>query len=277
MAILEVRRLGKRFGGLPAVDGVDLEVEPGEVFAVIGPNGAGKSTLLKMISGMLTPSTGSVVFDGVDITGRKPHRVRHTGIAKVLQTPRVFPTMSTRENAALGAMFGGTGRRRAEREALRIADEVLDMLGLRDKGDLQVGSLNLHEKRTLELARALAGRPRILLLDEVMAGLNPTELATYIDVVRRVRDELDVTVVWVEHLMKAIAALADRVFVLNFGQRLAQGTVDEVLSDPDVIEAYLGRGVGAAGEGERSEPAGGDPREGERSEPAGGDPHDAHG
>ena len=258
MAILEVRGLGKRFGGLPAVDAVDLDVESGEVFAIIGPNGAGKSTLLKMISGMLAPSAGSVVFDGVNITGRTPHRVRHTGIAKVLQTPRVFSTMSTRENAALGAMFGGTDGRRSEREALGIADEVLDRLALRHKGDLPVGSLNLRERRTLELARALAGRPRILLLDEVMAGLNPAELAVYIDVIRQVRDELGVTVVWVEHLMKAITALADRVFVLNFGQRLAQGTVDEVLSDPEVIEAYLGRGAGAAGAGERSEPAGGD-------------------
>ncbi len=244
MALLEVRGLGKRFGGLPAVDDVDLEVERAEVFAVIGPNGAGKSTLLKMISGILTPSAGSVTFDGVDITGRKPHRIRHTGIAKVLQTPRVFGTMTTRENAALGAMFGGTGGRRSERDALVIADEVLDMLSLSPKRGLPVNNLNLHEKRTLELARALAGRPRILLLDEVMAGLNPTELDTYIGVVRRVRDELGVTVVWVEHLMKAIAALADRVLVLNFGQELAQGTVDEVLSDPAVIEAYLGRGAG---------------------------------
>jgi branched-chain amino acid transport system ATP-binding protein len=280
MAILEVRGLGKRFGGLPAVDDVDLDVESGEVFAIIGPNGAGKSTLLKMVSGMLAPSAGSVLFDGVDITGQAPHRVRHTGIAKVLQTPRVFATMSTRENAALGAMFGGTGRRRSEQEALGIADDVLDMLALRDKGDLPVSSLNLHEKRTLELARALAGRPQILLLDEVMAGLNPAELAVYIAVIRQVRDDLGVTVVWVEHLMKAITALADRVFVLNFGKRLAQGTVDEVLSDPDVVEAYLGRGVAAGGdapgEGERSEPAGGDAAsEGERSEPAGGDPTDA--
>ena len=244
MAILEVRDLGKRFGGLPAVDSVDFSVEPTEVFAIIGPNGAGKSTLLKMISGMLAPSAGSVLFDGVDITGRKPHRVRHSGIAKVLQTPRVFETMTVRENAALGAMFGGTGGRRSEREALGVADEVLDMLDLGERGRQAVGNLNLHQKRTLELARALAGRPRILLLDEVMAGLNPAELTTYIEVVRRVRDELNMTVVWVEHLMKAITALADRVFVLNFGQRLALGGVDEVLSNAEVIEAYLGRGVG---------------------------------
>jgi ABC-type branched-subunit amino acid transport system ATPase component len=243
VAILEVRGLGKRFGGLPAVDRVDLDVEAGEVFAIIGPNGAGKSTLLKMISGMLTPSAGSVMFDGVDITGLRPHRIRHTGIAKVLQTPRVFETMSTRENAALGAMFGGTEGRRSEREALEIGDEVLGLLSLDAKADLPVTRLNLHEKRTLELARALAGRPRILLLDEVMAGLNPTELATYISVVRKVRDELGVTVVWVEHVMKAITALADRVFVLNFGQKLALGSTSEVMTDPEVIEAYLGRGI----------------------------------
>jgi ABC-type branched-subunit amino acid transport system ATPase component len=244
VTILEVRGLEKRFGGLPAVHNVDLDVEAGEVFAIIGPNGAGKSTLLKMVSGMLTPSAGSVVFDGVDITGRRPHRIRHTGIAQVLQTPRVFHTMTARENAALGAMFGGTGGRRSEAEALGIADEVLDTLALGAKRDQPVDSLNLHEKRTLELARALAGRPRILLLDEVMAGLNPSELATYIAVVRRLRDEMGVTVVWVEHVMKAITALADRVFVLNFGQKLALGSTSDVMTDPDVVEAYLGRGVG---------------------------------
>ena len=244
MPILEVRDLGKRFGGLPAVDGVDLNVERGEVFAIIGPNGAGKSTLLAMISGLQAPSSGSVTFDGTDITGLKPHKVRHAGIAKVLQTPRVFQTMTTRENAALGAMFGGSRGRRPEREALTTADEVLEMLRLQRKADLPVTSLNLHERRTLDLGRALAGRPRMLLLDEVMAGLNPSELSTYVEVVRTVRDQFGVTVVWVEHVMKAITALADRVFVLNFGKRLAEGTTATVMADPAVIEAYLGRAAG---------------------------------
>ena len=247
MAILEVHGLSRRFGGLPAVDGVDFAVEPGEVFAIIGPNGAGKSTLLKMISGLLTPSAGSVVFDGVDITGRRPHRVRHTGIAKVLQTPRVFATMSVRENAALGAMFGGTGGRRPAPEALAVGDEMLALLGLEGKGALSVGTLNLHERRTLELARALAGRPRVLLLDEVMAGLNPAELATYVAVVRKVRDELGVTVIWVEHVMKAVMSLAERILVLNFGALIADGDPTEVMTDPTVVRAYLGdRGLGAA-------------------------------
>jgi ABC-type branched-subunit amino acid transport system ATPase component len=244
MAILQVRGLGKRFGGLPAVDGVDFDVQPGQVFAIIGPNGAGKSTLLKMISGMLTPTTcdGILLHGKTDLAGLRPHQVRHHWVAKVLQTPRVFDTMSVIENVALGAIFGSNSRRK-EPEALRIAAEQLELLGMADKADGDVGQLNLHQKRTLELARALAGRPQLLLLDEVMAGLTPGELDSYIDVVRKVRDELGVTVVWVEHVMKAINALADHIFVLDFGRELAQGRPEDVMRDQAVIEAYLGRGA----------------------------------
>jgi ABC-type branched-subunit amino acid transport system ATPase component len=241
--ILQLQGVSKVFGGLPAVDGVDLAVDEGSIQAVIGPNGAGKSTLLKAISGLQPPTSGSVRFRGEDITGLPPHRVRHKGIAKVLQTPRIFPTMTVRENAALGAMFGGTRGRQKERVALAAADEALDVVGLGDRASDDVGQLNLHQQRILEVARALAGRPSMLLLDEVMAGLNPTELAEAIRVVRKVRDELGVTVVWVEHVMKAVTTLADRVFVLNFGQRLAEGTPEVVMRDPQVIEAYLGRGA----------------------------------
>lgn len=243
MTILAVRGVGKRFGGLPAVDNVSLDVEAGQVFAIIGPNGAGKSTLLKMISGMHEPTTSDgIVFEGTDLTGLKPHQIRHLGVAKVLQTPRVFESMTVVENAALGGIFGAATRR-AQGEAHAIAMEQLALLGLDDKAGWEVGQLNLHQKRTLDLARALSGRPRLLLLDEVMAGLNPGELEEFIAVVRKVRDELGITVVWVEHVMKAINALADHVFVLNFGQKLTEGVPAEVMRDQRVVEAYLGRGA----------------------------------
>jgi ABC-type branched-subunit amino acid transport system ATPase component len=241
--ILELRDVEKRFGGLPAVDGVTLDVAQGRIFAIIGPNGAGKSTLLKTISGMHAATSGRIAFDGVDITGMSTHGLRQSGIAKVLQTPRPLYSMSTRENVALGAMFGTPGGRRAERSSLSAADEALDVVGLGDKATWNVGQLNLHEQRILDLARALAGQPRLLLLDEVMAGLNPGELEASMQVVRKVRDGSDVTVVWVEHVMRAVTALADEVAVLNFGQLLAQGPPQQVMRDRGVIEAYLGQGA----------------------------------
>jgi branched-chain amino acid transport system ATP-binding protein len=253
MAILQGRGLEKRFGGLPAVDGVDFDVAEGEVFGIIGPNGAGKSTLLKMVSGLLKPSAGSVVFDGDDITGLKPHAIRRAGIAKVLQTPRVFDHMTVGENAAVGAIFGSGNGRLHEPAARSMAAEVLGEVGLGGKADLPVTSLNLTEKKTLQMAMALAGRPRVVLLDEVMAGLNPTELGAHIEAVRTIRDRLAITIVWVEHVMKAITSLADRVLVLNFGRTLAHGTPGEVMRDEHVIEAYLGRGVGNNAQGD--EPA----------------------
>ncbi len=241
--ILELRDVEKRFGGLPAVDGVSLDVAQGRIFAIIGPNGAGKSTLLKTISGMHAATSGRITFAGVDITGMSTHGIRQAGVAKVLQTPRPLPSMSTRENVALGAMFGTRGGRRSERASLSQADEALDLVGLGDKASWSVGQLNLHEQRILDLARALAGQPRLLLLDEVMAGLNPGELEASMQVVRKVRDGSDVTVVWVEHVMRAVTALADEVAVLNFGQLLAQGPPQEVMRDRGVIEAYLGQGA----------------------------------
>ena len=241
--ILSLRDVSKHFGGLPAVDGVDLDVGRGQIFAVIGPNGAGKSTLLKAISGMHATTRGTITLDGADITDLPAHAIRQQGIGKVLQTPRPLHSLTTRENAALGAMFGTPGGRRKERASLAAADEALELVGLADKASWPVGQLNLHQQRILELARALAGQPRVLLLDEVMAGLNPAELEDSIAIIRRVRDEADVTVVWVEHVMRAVTALADRVAVLNFGQLLTQGGVEEVMRDDRVVEAYLGTGA----------------------------------
>ena len=240
MPLLELNEIGKSYGGLPAVDGVTLGADEGEILAVVGPNGAGKSTLLEVIVGLEPPTRGTVTFDGRDVTGLSSHRIRKFGVAMVQQTPRPFPTMTVLENAAVGAMFGLAAGEHDEENALQIGNEMLSLVGLDDRLHDQVGSLNLHEQRFLELARALAGRPRLLLLDEVMAGLNDAELQSSIEMVRTIRDELGVTIVWVEHVMQAVVNLAERVVVLHFGRVLAEGPAEAVMRDDSVIEAYLG-------------------------------------
>ncbi len=243
MALLELDDLHKHFGGLPAVDGVTLGVDAGEILAVVGPNGAGKSTLLKSIIGLLKPTSGSIRFEDVDITGMSTHRIRQSGIAMVLQTPRVFPSLTVKENVMVGAMFGEKSKRLPESDAYDEAVEMLDFVGLVDKSEYSIDQLNLHEQRYVDLARALTGRPRLLLLDEVMAGLNDTETHASIDMVRTARDRLGVTVIWVEHVMKAVMNLAERVAVLDFGRLLIDGDPETVMRDPAVIEAYLGKGA----------------------------------
>jgi ABC-type branched-subunit amino acid transport system ATPase component len=238
--LLELEEVGKHFGGLPAVDGVSLGVDEGEILAIVGPNGAGKSTLLKLIVGLERPSSGTIIFDGRPITGHPTHRVSRTGIAMVQQTPRVFPSMSVLENATLGAVFGAEGGPRSEPETLSIGGEMLTLVGLGDRQRDHVGNLNLHERRFLELARALAGQPKLILLDEVMAGLNDAELSASIDMVRTIRERFGITVVWVEHVMQAVMQLAERVVVLDFGRVLAEGPAAAVMRDRAVVEAYLG-------------------------------------
>ena len=240
MALLELDKVEKHFGGLAAVNGVTLRADDGEILAIVGPNGAGKSTLLKLIVGLEAPTGGTIRFSGQNITRHPAHRVRQMGIAMVQQTPRHFPTMTVLENVTLGSLFGRTGVHRKEEQALGLAGEALSFVGLADRSRDPVSNLNLHEQRFLELARAIAGGPRLLVLDEVMAGLNDAELGDSIEIIRRIRDQFNMTIIWVEHVMKAVMNLAERTVVLNFGNVLTEGLPKDVMRHPAVIEAYLG-------------------------------------
>jgi ABC-type branched-subunit amino acid transport system ATPase component len=243
VALLELDHIEKHFGGLAAVNGVTLRVDDGEILAIVGPNGAGKSTLLKLIVGLETPTKGKVWFAGEDITRHPAHRVRQMGVATVQQTPRHFPTMTVLENVVLGALFGRAGAYRKEDQSLELASEALSFVGLTDRIHEPVGNLNLHEQRFLELARAIAGQPRLLVLDEVMAGLNDSELAASIEIVREIRDQFKVTIIWVEHVMKAVMSLAERTLVLDFGSVITEGLPTDVMRHPAVIQAYLGEEI----------------------------------
>ena len=216
-------------------------VDDGDIVAVVGPNGAGKSTLLKVIVGLERPTAGHVLFDGARIDGLTAHQVRRKGIAMAMQRPLPFGSMTVLENVLLGAMFGVEHGVLSEREARQRALEALALVGLEARAGQPVSRLNLHQLRFLEMAKALAGRPKLLLLDEVMAGLNEAELAHSVAIVRSVRDTLGTAILWVEHVMSAVIQLADRAVVLNFGQVLAEGEPEVVMRNPQVVDAYLGR------------------------------------
>jgi len=240
-ALLETQGLTRFFGGLPALRDVSFTVARREIVGLIGPNGAGKSTLLNLMSGIFAPSRGRVRFQGDDITGLKPHQIADRGIARVLQTPRTFASMSVRDNVAVGSLFAGRHRAKTHASGHGEPEYFLDLMGLLAKKDLPLDGLTLQEKRMLELARALATRPDLLLLDEAMSGLNPTEMDDAMGLIRRIRDELDVAIIWVEHVMKAIMGVAERILVLDFGRLIATGSPAEVAANPAVIDAYLGR------------------------------------
>jgi branched-chain amino acid transport system permease protein len=220
---------------------VTFGIDDGDIVAVVGPNGAGKSTLLKLIVGLERPTGGSVRLAGERIDGLTAHQVRHKGIAMAMQRPLPFGSMTVLENAVLGAMFGGADGVVGEREASRRALEALTFVGLEGRAKQPVSSLNLHQQRFLEMAKALAGRPKVLMLDEVMAGLNDSEVAASVAIVRNVRDELGTAILWVEHVMSAVIQLAERAIVLNFGKLLAEGVPEAVMRDQQVVDAYLGR------------------------------------
>lgn len=243
MPLLELDEVVKHFGGLAAVNGVTMKADDGEILAIVGPNGAGKSTLLKLVVGLETPTRGTVRFAGRDITGLASHHVSKLGIAMVQQTPRTFPTMTVLENAAIGAMFASPSDRHSEKQSLDTGNRMLELVGLAGRRHDRVGNLNLHEQRFLELARAIAGQPRLLVLDEVMAGLNDSELEASIEIIQTIRSQFNLTIILVEHVMKAVISLAQRTVVLNFGNVLTEGPPEEVMRHPTVIEAYLGKEI----------------------------------
>jgi ABC-type branched-subunit amino acid transport system ATPase component len=218
-----------------------LRIDDRNLVTFVGTTGAGKSTLLKLIVGLERPTAGTVLLGGDRIDGLTAHQIRRKGIALAMQRPLPFGSMTVLENAVVGAMFGVGHGVLSEREARRRATEALAVVGLEERAGRPVSSLNLHQQRFLEMAKALAGEPKVLLLDEVMAGLNEAELAHSVAIVRSVRDTLGTAILWVEHVMSAVIQLAERAIVLNFGQVLAEGEPDVVMRDPRVVDAYLGQ------------------------------------
>jgi len=238
--LLEVDGLSKRFGGLLALDGVSLSVEAGRITALIGPNGAGKTTLFAIVSGFLRPSAGTVRYRGADVTGEPPHRLARRGIARTFQIAQPFGGLTVRENIAVGAHL----RHRARDDALAAAETVAAEVGLAAVLERPAGSLAVAERKRLELARALATKPQLLLLDEVLAGLNPSEIRDIVPAVRAVAAR-GVTILMIEHVMQAVMSLAEHVLVLAEGRIIAAGAPAAVAQDARVVEAYLGHGAAA--------------------------------
>jgi len=239
-SLLAVQSVSRRFGGLLAVNGVSLTAPRGRITALIGPNGAGKTTLFAIIAGFLKPSDGVVRYDGEDITGEPPHRLARRGIARTFQIVQPFAGLTVRENIKVGAHL----HHRAREDALAAAEKVAREVGLTDMLDKPADTLTVAGRKRLELARALATEPQLLLLDEVLAGLNPSEIRDIVPVIQGLRDR-GITILMIEHVMQAVMSLAEFVFVLAEGGIIAAGTPAEVAADPAVIEAYLGHGAAA--------------------------------
>ncbi|MCT0214905.1 ABC transporter ATP-binding protein [Synechococcus sp. CS-1330] len=254
MTLLQLEDVGVRFGGLQALQGVDLEVKQGEIFGLLGPNGAGKTTLFNVISGLTAPSSGTVRWRGASLDGLSSHRIARLGIARTFQNLRLFSSMSCLENVLVGlhqhasqqplaALLQTQSFRRRESQLQQQALALLDLFQLEDTAHQDAASLSYGDRRRLEIARALASRPQLLLLDEPAAGMNPSEKDELRELIRRIRDQFKLTVLIIEHHVPLMLGLCDRLAVLNFGQRIALGSPDQVRRDPAVIEAYLGGGA----------------------------------
>jgi branched-chain amino acid transport system ATP-binding protein len=240
--MLNVTGLTKRFGGFTALNDVSFEVREGEILGLIGPNGSGKTTAFNCISGALAPTAGTIAFKGQSIAGLTPDAICHRGLARTFQIPRPFRKLTILENVAVAAHYGATERLN-EREARRRASQILEMVGLPTDAEAMPTLLGAGGLKKLELARALATAPSLLLADESLGGLDPGEMASAAEMLRRVRRELGVTIVWVEHIMATLMRIVDRVVVLDHGERIAEGTPGEVAEDPRVVEAYLGERI----------------------------------
>ncbi|NDY74376.1 ABC transporter ATP-binding protein [Desulfobacter hydrogenophilus] len=241
MNLLELKDVTKQFGGLTAVDSLSLSMEKGEILGVIGPNGAGKSTAFNCIAGVFPPTKGEVIFDGQVINGQKPWDLCKKGLARTFQIVKPFASKSVLYNVTVGAFVNTSSRGEAEAKAI----DVLKLLNFDDKKDAKSSDLTIADRKRLEIARALATAPRLLLLDEVMAGLRPAEVDEMVEIIRFLREQ-GVTILVIEHIMRAIMALSDRIVVIHFGKKIAEGTPETVASDENVIKAYLGDEYGVS-------------------------------